>query len=67
MKESTAFLSPVTNFICLFGSHFVSDTIKGSGLPPEEDRNFFFPWEAAVPAPGRKASTGNRVQEVQRS
>lgn len=41
--------------------------IKGSDLPPEELRKSFFPWEAAMPAPGRKAFTGNLVQEVQRS
>lgn len=41
--------------------------IKSSGLPPEELRKSSFPWEAAVPAPGRKAFTGNLVQEVQRS
>lgn len=57
----------MTNFICLVWFSVWFSAIKSSGLPPEELRKSFFPWEAAVPAPGRKAFTGNLVQEVQRS
>lgn len=50
LKESTAFLPPLTNF-AYFSCQFVFCAIQGSGLPPEEGRNSSFPWEAAAPAP----------------